>query len=176
MAMRILYSRIEDSTFGGVRVESPRLYTSGEVQRLVGVSQQTLTYWNQSLLIKPHGRAAAGRGSRRLYTTLDVVQLKLIRRLRDVGVSLQKTRGALAFLANMSDEPAPLAELEVLTDGRRILVRRSNDSLVDPLTGQLVLRLPLIHLLTEVREGIASPPMHAKSSRERVALGRGHRS
>lgn len=150
----------------------PGIFTSGEVQKLVGLTQRQLTYWDTSALVHPHGRAAKGRGSRRLYTSMDVLQLKLIRRLRDAGLSLQKVRQALVNLSDLSDEPAPLAELEVLTDGHRILIRRSDEELLDPLARHFVLRFPLADLLAEIQKQIASHPFHEGSdAAEWVAIG-----
>jgi DNA-binding transcriptional MerR regulator len=130
---------------------SGEVFTSGDVRSLVGLTQRQLTYWDTSALVHPHGRSAQGRGSRRLYTILDVLQFKLIRRLREAGLSLQRIRRALVAMADLDDEPAPLAELEILTDGKMVLVRRSDDRVLDPLTQQFVLRLPLADLLAEVR-------------------------
>ena len=138
----------------------PGLFTSGEVRSIVGLTQRQLAYWDDPGLARPHGRTAQGRGSRRLYTLLDVVQLKLILRLRQAGLSLQKIRRALLNLSDLVDEPAPLNELEVVTDGHRILVRRSNDQLIDPLARQYVLRLPLADLLAEVEEQVALSPLY----------------
>ncbi len=144
------------------------VFTAGDVQRLVGLTQRQLTYWDQTALVQPNGRAAQGRGSRRLYTLLDVLQLKLIRRLRETGLSLQKIRRALCYLADVSDEPAPLAELEILTDGKRVLIRRSDEQLLDPLTQQFVLRFFLADLLAEVEDEAMSPIM----ADDRVIVGR----
>lgn len=132
------------------------LFTSGEVQKLVGLTQRQLAYWDESALAHPHGRPAEGSGSRRLYTFLDVVQLKLIHRLRQAGITLQKIRQALVNLADLTDEPAPLAELEVVTDGHRIIIRKSNEQLLDPLTHQYFLRLPLAILLAEIENRVIS--------------------
>ena len=136
----------------------PGLFTSGEVQKIVGLTQRRLGYWDDPALARPHGRPAQGSGSRRLYTLLDVVQLKLILRLRQAGLSLQKIRRALLSLSDLVDEPAPLTELEVVTDGHRILIRRSNEQLLDPLARQYVLRLPLADLLAEIDKKVASGP------------------
>ena len=136
----------------------PGLFTSGEVQNIVGLTQRKLAYWDDPALARPHGRPAQGSGSRRLYTLLDVVQLKLILRLRQAGLSLQKIRQALLSLSDMVDEPAPLAELEVVTDGHRILIRKSNEQLLDPLARQYVLRLPLADLLAEIEQQVAAGP------------------
>ena len=116
-------------------------------------------YWDDPALARPHGRPAQGSGSRRLYTLLDVVRLKLILRLRQTGLSLQRIRQALSSLSDLSDEPAPFSELEVVTDGHRILVRRSNEQLLDPLARQYVLRLPLADLLTEIEKQVTSRPL-----------------
>lgn len=136
--------------------EVPGLFTSGEVRRIVGLTQRKLTYWDDPTLVRPQGRPARGSGSRRLYTLLDVVQLKLILRLREAGLSLQKIRRALLNLSDLVDEPAPLSELEIVSDGHRILVRRSDDQLIDPLDKQYVLRLPLADLLVEIERKVAS--------------------
>lgn len=133
-------------------------FTSGDAQRLVGVSLRRLVYWDHTALVRPHARPASGRGSRRLYTAADVVKLKIIRRLLEAGLSLQKIRAALDFLATLADEPAPLAELEILTDGRRILVRKSDENLIDPLVRHYVLRFPVADLLAEVESGSAPTP------------------
>ena len=138
----------------------PGLFTSGEVQKIVGLTQRRLGYWDDPALARPHGRPAQGSGSRRLYTLLDVVQLKLILRLRQAGLSLQKIRQVLLSLSDLVDEPAPLTELEVVTDGHRILIRRSNEQLLDPLARQYVLRLPLSDLLAEIENQVASDPQH----------------
>ena len=87
---------------------------------------------------------------------LDMIQLKLIARLRQAGLSLQKIRRALSSLADLADEPAPLAELEVITDGHRIFIRRSNEQILDPLAKQYVLRLPLADLLAEIEKQVPS--------------------
>ena len=141
----------------------PGLFTSGEVQKIVGLTQRRLGYWDDPELARPHGRPAQGSGSRRLYTLLDVVQLKLILRLRQAGLSLQKIRQALLSLSDLVDEPAPLTELEVVTDGHRILIRRSNEQLLDPLARQYLLRLPLCDLLAEIEKQVASDPQDSVS-------------
>lgn len=146
-------------------IKSQRFFTSGEVQRLVGIAQHTLSYWDQSSVVHPHGRLAKGKGSRRLYTTLDVVQLKIIRRLREAGVSLQKIRWAFGSVAEWPDEPVPLAELVVLADGKRILVKRSDDLIIDPVARQFALHLPVAELVAEVRDDVVPLPFADRAAR-----------
>ncbi|MDE2937943.1 MAG: MerR family transcriptional regulator [Chloroflexota bacterium] len=134
----------------------PRLFTSGEVQEIVGLTQRKLGYWDKTALAHPHGRQARGSGSRRLYTLLDVVKLKLIVRLRQSGLSLQKIRRALLNLSDFADEPAPIGELEVITDGNRVLIRRSNEQLMDPISWQYAFCLPVADLLDEIEQQVSS--------------------
>ncbi len=142
-----------------VRTEVPGLFMSGEVQKIVGLTQRQLAYWDDPTLVRPQGRPACGSGSRRLYTLLDVVQLKLILRLRQAGLSLQKIRRALLNLSDLVDEPAPFAELEVVSDGHRILVRKSDVRLIDSGGRQCVLRLQLADLLAEIEQKVTSAPL-----------------
>lgn len=79
-----------------------------------------------------------------------MVKLKVIIRLRGAGVSLQKVRKALFVLEDLPDEPAPLAELEIIFDQSRVLVVRSDDSVLDLLAKQYVLRFSLADLVTEL--------------------------
>lgn len=134
-------------------------FTAGEAQRLVGIDQHNLRYWDRAAVVQPHGRAASGRGSRRFYTIVDVVQLKIVRRLREQGLSLGKIRTALEGIRDLPDEPAPLAELEIAPDGSRLFVRRSDDAVIDVLAHQYVLRLSLAELVAEVQAGISPPPL-----------------
>lgn len=136
----------------------PGLFTSVEVQKSVRITQRRLGYWDDPALARPHGRPAQGSGSWHLYTLLDIIQLKLIIRLRHAGLSLQKIRQALVHLSDVVDEPAPLTDLEAITDGHRILIRSSNEQLLDPLARQYVLRAPLPDLLAELENKIASSP------------------
>ena len=57
----------------------------------------------------------------------------------------------------MADDPAPLAELEVITDGHCILIGKSDETSLDPLARQCVLRLHLADLITEIERQITSP-------------------
>ena len=146
------------------------LFSSGEARRLTGASLRQLIYWDETDIIRPHAAPAKGQGSRRLYTFQDLVQIKVLMRLRRARVSLQKIRTVLALLTAMVDEPAPFAELDILTDGRQVLIRRSNDDMVDALTQSYVLRLPVSELLQEVRLELlpASATEDSTSSRAKV--------
>ena len=146
-------------------VGSSFVLTSGEVRRRIGVSQRQLTHWDETDLVFPSGRLAEGSGSRRLYTLRDLIKLKVIVRLRGAGIPLQRVRRAFDVLDQLPDEPAPLAELEILTDGRRIIVVRSDESLLDPVASQYVLKLSLVELVEEldVKESQDSPAAQVRA-------------
>ena len=55
-----------------------------------GISYRQLDYWARTELVVPGVRGAAGSGSQRLYSFRDILVLKIVKRLLDTGVSLQK--------------------------------------------------------------------------------------
>jgi DNA-binding transcriptional MerR regulator len=63
-----------------------------------GITYRQLDYWTTTGLVTPSVRAAEGSGSQRLYAFEDIVLLKVIKRLLDTGVSLQRIRTAIEFV------------------------------------------------------------------------------
>src|SRR5215204_6590432 len=60
------------------------------VIKLVGITYRQLDYWARTGLVTPSVRAADGSGTQRLYGFTDVVELRIIKRLLDAGVSLRQ--------------------------------------------------------------------------------------
>ena len=88
---------------------------------VTGASVSQLAYWERAGLVKPSVRRAHGPGSRRRYSYLDLVHVRVIKELRDGGMSLQKIRKAVSALRRAQhDTPDPFRELRLVTDGRRI--------------------------------------------------------
>jgi predicted RNase H-like HicB family nuclease len=115
------------------------------VMSLLGISKMQLEHWDRSGIVRP-SKAAAGKGTRREYTFKDLVALKVAKRLRDEGISLQKIRKALAYLRkNFPEKEAHLSEFRFLTDGATIfVVDRDPQKILDTLKlGQLVISLAL---------------------------------
>ncbi len=73
-------------------------YRVPEVQRVVGISYRQLDYWARTGLVRPSIRDAGGSGTQRLYSFQDIVELRLIKRLLDEGVALQRIRRAIDFV------------------------------------------------------------------------------
>jgi DNA-binding transcriptional MerR regulator len=106
-------------------------YRAPLVCRLVGISYRQLDYWARTDLIKPSVQDARGSGSQRLYSFPDVVQLKVIKRLLDAGMSLKKIRQAVEILRQQLQSDRPLADVTLLSDGSTIYAATSADEVVD---------------------------------------------
>ncbi len=115
------------------------------VRTLTGVSRMQLQHWDRTGVVKPSVKMGAGKGSRREYSFKDLVQLKVAKRLRDEGISLQKIRKSLQYLRrNFPDTKAPLAELRFLTNGVDLFVVTDRPELIlDVLRGQFVFSFAL---------------------------------
>jgi predicted RNase H-like HicB family nuclease len=112
---------------------------------LTGVSGRQVEHWATTGVVRP-SIPAAGKGTRRGYSFKDLVALRVGKRLKDEGISLQKIRQALAYLRkNFPDVKEPLAELRLLTDGDSIfLMDRDPQKILDTLKGgQFVFSLAL---------------------------------
>lgn len=112
---------------------------------LTGVSGRQVEHWATTGVVRP-SIPAAGKGTRRGYSFKDLVALRVAKRLKDEGISLQKIRKPLAYLRkNFPDVKAPLTELRFLTDGDTIfVVDRDPQKILDTLKGgQFVFSLAL---------------------------------
>ncbi|MBU4233885.1 MAG: MerR family transcriptional regulator [Desulfobacterales bacterium] len=119
---------------------------------LTGVSGRQVEHWATTAVVRP-SIPAAGKGTRRGYSFRDLVALRVAKRLKDEGVSLQKIRKTLTYLRkNFPEVKEPLAELRFLTDGDTIfVVDRDPQKILDTLKGgQFVFSLAL----GEIIEGL----------------------
>jgi DNA-binding transcriptional MerR regulator len=106
-------------------------YRAPQVCNLVGITYRQLDYWARTNLIRPTLQQAHGSGSQRLYSFEDVVQLKVIKRLLDAGMSLKKIRSAVEILREQLDSDRPLADVTLLSDGQTIYAAHSEEEVVD---------------------------------------------
>ena len=106
-------------------------YRAPQVCNLVGISYRQLDYWARTGLIRPSIQSAHGSGSQRLYSFTDIVQLKVVKRLLDAGMSLKRIRSAMEILRAQLDSDAPLADVTLLSDGTTIYAAHSPDEVVD---------------------------------------------
>lgn len=106
-------------------------FRAPQVCRIVGITYRQLDYWDRTGLLKPSLSEAHGSGSQRRYSFGDIVQLKVVKRLLDAGMSLKRIRSAVAILADQMASDRPLADITLLSDGVTIYAAHSPDEIVD---------------------------------------------
>ena len=98
-----------------------------------GITYRQLDYWARTGLVVPEVRGASGSGSQRLYSFRDILILKVIKRLIDVGISLQQIRTAIEHLRARG--VADLTEVTLMSDGVSVFECTSDDEVIDLLRG-----------------------------------------
>ena len=138
----------------------PGAFTAGQASRLSGVRYRTLDYWATSHFLPPSAQAAEGTGTQRGYTFLDLIQLRVAKRLRDAGISLQGLRKVQQRLKQERDLAAPLAEVYLVCNGRDVFeVKHGRDDVWSLLQepgqrGFPWIILDLSQTVAEVREAV----------------------
>jgi DNA-binding transcriptional MerR regulator len=110
-------------------------YRAPQVCNLVGITYRQLDYWARTGLITPSLQKATGSGSQRRYAFGDIVQLKVVKRLLDAGMSLKKIRMAMEILREELASENPLAGVTLLSDGKTIYAAHSPSEVVDVFRG-----------------------------------------
>jgi DNA-binding transcriptional MerR regulator len=129
-------------------------YRGPQVCKVVGITYRQLDYWARTDLVRPSVCDAAGSGTQRLYSYRDLLELKVVKKLLDAGVSLQRARKAIEYLrAHLG---ADVASAHLVLDGPQAVLAHTNDQLVDLLrSGQGVLNLvPLAPVVQELEAEI----------------------
>jgi len=106
-------------------------FRAPQVCKVVSITYRQLDYWARTDLLTPSLQDAHGSGSQRLYSFSDVVQLKVIKRLLDAGMSLKRIRQAMDILREQMQSDNPLADVTLLSDGSTIYAAKSPDEVVD---------------------------------------------
>jgi tetratricopeptide (TPR) repeat protein len=122
------------------------LFTGTEVSGLLGISSGRLRSLDRAGIVPPSGR----RRGRRAYTFSDLIALRAARdllarrvRLRDVARAIDAIRASLPKVTR------PLAELRIVSDGQRVIVK-SSAGVFEPLTGQMLLDFDVKQLRDDV--------------------------
>jgi DNA-binding transcriptional MerR regulator len=131
------------------------------VIKLVGISYRQLDYWARTSLVTPSVRAADGSGTQRLYSFTDVVELRIIKRLLDAGVSLRQIRDAIGYLRQEAGGK-PLSDVTLMSDGNRIYACHSGEEVVDVLShGQAVFGIAVGRVWADTEGDLAHLPGEA---------------
>ena len=132
-------------------------YTSKEACKIADITYRQLHYWDKTNLTKPSVAAANGTGSKRVYSFVDLICLRVTARLKAEGISLQKIRKSIVYLTeNFPDQNKPLANFVFLTDGDSIFVLTENPKVVlDTLQdGQFILSVAIGHIVRDTKDKI----------------------
>ncbi len=139
-------------------------YRGPTVYKLVGITYRQLDYWTRTGLVTPSVRAADGSGSHRLYSFEDVVELRVIKRLLDAGISLQKIREAIGYLRGES-AGRPLSDVTLISDGKRIYACHSGEEVIDVLSnGQAVFGIAVGRVWSDTEGDVAHLPADEQPS------------
>ena len=130
--------------------ETEEGFRGPQVCKIVGITYRQLDYWARTDLLKPSIADAKGSGTQRRYSYEDLLELKVIKKLLDAGVSLKSARRALACLREAVGDDVKSANL--VLDGEGSVLARTGEEVVDLLKGgQGVLNIvPLAGVVSEL--------------------------
>ena len=132
-------------------------YTGPEVCKITGISYRQLDHWTTTKLIEASIRNIKGSGFHRIYSFQDIVKVKLVNKLREAGVSLQKIRIALSNVNEILGKNMKITDISIFSDGHSIYVITDNNEMLDLLRkGQAVFGISLGPVHTETEAEIFS--------------------
>ena len=147
--------------------------------RLTGVAPTTLNYWVSREFCAPSLDTGSGRRATRYWTVHDVLVIRAIKRLRDLGCSLQnlaKVRDLLSGLTQKTLGTSVLvydgSDLMLLDEGSVVSLLRTRGQAVF-VEALVTVSIPMGPWLREARQ-VAEPidPVQIRSRRERIATRR----
>ncbi len=127
-------------------------FNSKMVSRIVGVSLRQIQYWDEKGFIRPSVRLAEGRGSKRLYSFSDLIQLKVVKDLTRRGFSPRKVRRCVSHLKHsFRQTDQSLDSLRYLTDGEKLFVLTSDrEEILNAMDRQFIFSLGIGTLVREL--------------------------
>jgi DNA-binding transcriptional MerR regulator len=127
------------------------------VCKIVGITYRQLDYWARTELVTPSVREAKGSGSQRLYSFDDLVELRVIKRLLDTGISLQRVREAVEELRRRGRTPG---DITLVSDGASVYALDEQQQVFDLLSrGQGVFAIALGPVIEELEGEVAHFPV-----------------
>jgi uncharacterized protein (DUF433 family) len=144
-------------------------FTEDHVERLTGISQRQLRYWDRTGFFAP-SLAYEDRRSpySRLYSFRDIVSLKIVSALRnEANVPLPHLREVKEKLAHLGDDVWAKTTLYVLN--RRVIFDSpgNRDRKEEVVSGQVMLQIPL-----KVVSGSMEEAVRALRKRDDAAIGK----
>ncbi len=147
---------IEDQLQEFDRGEHRAGYRGPTVCDIVGITYRQLDYWARTELVVPSVQQAHGSGTQRLYSFEDLVELRVIKRLLDTGVSLQRVREAVEQLRAQGRTPG---DVTLISDGTTVYALDDQQQVFDLLQrGQGVFAIALGPVVEELRGEVTEFP------------------
>ncbi len=132
-------------------------YTGPEVCKITDITYRQLDHWTSTKLVEASIRNIKGSGFHRIYSFQDIVKVKLVNKLRDAGISLQKIRIALSNVNKILGKNINITDISIFSDGQSIYVITDNNQMLDLLRkGQAVFGISLGPVHTETEAEIFS--------------------
>lgn len=107
-------------------------YSGKRAAEIVNISYRQLDYWTRTDLVRPSLADEHGTGTRRRYSYRDLVELKLIKTLLDVGVKLATIRDVFGYIRDQLGED--LSSAKLILAGKSAVMVRGDDELLDVLS------------------------------------------
>lgn len=96
-------------------------FNTNFVASITGATLAQLNLWNKNQLVCPSILKSNGRGSIRLYSYKDIIEVKTVLHLRTNKISLKNIKLATDYLKKTFDFEAPLSELVLISNGVDVL-------------------------------------------------------
>ena len=142
-------------------------FSSPQTIEIIGITYRQLDYWTRTGLVRSTAQQAVGSGSRRRYSYRDLLELKLIKRLLDEGIALQRVREVFDYLRDELGEDVASADLVI--NGRESLLVRTDEQILDALRqGQGALYLRMEGLVEEVDAAVRELPVEEAQPEDAV--------
>jgi DNA-binding transcriptional MerR regulator len=147
-------------------------FSGKRTAEIVGITYRQLDYWARTDLVRPSLADANGSGTRRKYSYLDLLELKVIKNLLDAGIRLESVRDVFSYIDQLDED---IVSANLVINGSTAVLVRDDGELVDLVRkGQGVLNvLPLSVVKQEVDAAIHElfPPAGSMSDVDPAASG-----
>jgi DNA-binding transcriptional MerR regulator len=155
-------------------------FNTNFVSSLTGVSVNKLNYWDRTGLIKPSILKAEGRGTIRLYSFEDLVEIKTVVFLLKTGIKLPQIRLAVDYIRNELDLSRPLKDKQLISNGKEILCTTENINnafykwVSASQYGQIVMPfvIPLDAITSDIRDKVTEITSRVEKGRKQQKEGK----
>lgn len=139
-----------------------KVFTSGEAAALTGIPYDRLDNWARTGFIRPSIVRAEGKGSKRVYSFADLMVLRVVNTLRNMGIQKNRLEKVIYQLAKLNLESLPCRCYLIMIiagdyDFEQILLTGDEQQLIDVLSSRseaVFIVLDLTSIVNKLREKI----------------------